>query len=107
MFMHPDGDETVEAPTLLDDVAMVALDQSNLLAHSMPAETLAHIVILVPHGIIDGDVDMVSLRHVDRHVAPAGADLEYLHAGLQTKLSADVFIVVEFGLVERFRVGRP
>ena len=107
MLMDTDGDEAVEASALAGDVAMVAFEEPNLSLQPVPSEALAHVVVLAPYRIIDGHIGAVSLRHIDRHVAPAGADLEHLHPGLQAKLTADFFVVVEFRLAERLRFVGP
>ncbi len=56
------------------------------------------------------DAQHVHIRHtieIERHAAPAAADVEHLLAGLQGELGGDVRFLVELGLfqADRLRIG--
>ena len=48
-------------------------------------------------------VDVVMAVEIQREPAPAAADVEHLHAGLQVQLGGDVRLLVELGLLEAVR----
>ena len=49
------------------------------------------------------DMNVEVLREVDRHAAPAAADVEHALAGLQVKLGGDMAKLVLLGFLDRVR----
>ena len=96
---QPDGADGVEPG--VPHVAVVAVAEVDVEA-AVGHRLLAPLGLLLRQRDRD-DADAVVLRGVHRHAAPAAADVEQPHAGLERELLADQVELVVLRLLERRR----
>ena len=77
VLVDADRDVAIVGLGLAPKVAVIALEDLDPFAHAVPGEARAHVVVLARHGVVDRDVRTVGPGHEQRHIAPAGADLDH------------------------------
>ena len=91
MFEHADRDDAVEGPL---HVAIVDQFEPDMVGDAGVLRPLPrHLELFLREGDA-GHVDSAVAMQVERHAAPAAADVQHFHAGFQVQLGGDMRLLV-------------
>ena len=97
MLEHADRDDAVE---LLVEIAVVEEAELGVTGDAALGGALGRELVLLLREGDAGDAGAAGLGQVEAEAAPARADVEHLHAGLDVELRRQVALLGELGILE-------